>query len=107
MAIPITYTNIPVNNIMTPGSRYRKQNIIYYGEQKFLTFDTYIRKPYVAKGDEKVMVITKGVEYRPDLVSQDFYGFPDNWWRIMEANSMMDILEFKAGITIILPDLTI
>lgn len=104
MTVPIVYTNIPVQQLMTPASRYRKQTIIYYGEQNFLTFDTYLRKPYVPVGNEKVMVISKGVEYRPDLVSQDFYGFPDNWWRILEANGMMDIYDFKAGKTIMLPN---
>jgi hypothetical protein len=92
---------------MTPSSRYRKQSVIYYGEKKLLTFDTYVRRPYIAKGNEKVMMVTKGVEYRPDLVSNDYYGFPDNWWRIMEANNMIDIWEFRAGRTILLPELTI
>jgi hypothetical protein len=81
--------------------------VIYYGESKIMTFDTYLRKTYFPKGNEKVMLITKGVEYRPDLVSQDIYGFPDNWWNILEANKMMDIFEFKAGRTILLPDLSL
>lgn len=107
MTIPIIYTNIPTQNVVPPGSRYRKQAVIYYGEQNFLTFDTYIRRPYAAKGDEKVMVISKGVEYRPDLVSQDFYGFPENWWKILEANQMADIWEFRAGVTILLPNISL
>jgi hypothetical protein len=78
--------------------------VIYYGEQKFVTFPTYSRDAYVKTGTERVMVIKKGVEFRPDLVSFDVYGFPDNWWRIMEANNMKDIIEFKAGKTIVLPD---
>ena len=92
---------------MTPASRYTKQTIIYYGEQNRLAFNIYNRKPYTPKGDEKVMLITKGVEYRPDLVSQDFYGFPDNWWKIMEANNMFDIMDFKAGVTLLLPGLSL
>lgn len=107
MTVPVEYTNIPVQNLMVPGSRYRKQTVIYYGEPKFLTFNTYTRTPYTRTGSEKVMVLTKGVEYRPDLVSNDFYGFPDNWWRIMEANGMLDIWDFKAGKTIILPNVSI
>jgi hypothetical protein len=107
MTVPVFYTQIPTNKVMTPSSRYKKQNIIYYGEQKFMTFDTYFRINYVQKGNERVMVITKGVEYRPDLVSNEFYGFPDNWWKILEANKMMDIWEFKTGKTIILPSLTL
>lgn len=97
-------TTIPTQNLVTPSSRYRKQLVLYYGEQRFITFDTYIRIPYTPKGNEKVMVITKGVEYRPDLVSYDIYGFPDNWWRILEANNMKDIWDFKVGRTIMIPD---
>jgi hypothetical protein len=107
MSVPIVYTNIPAQSIVTPVSRYTKQVVIYYGENKLLAFNTYNRKVYVPKGDEKVMLVTKGVEYRPDLVSQDFYGFPDNWWRILEANGMIDVWQFKAGMTIMLPDLAI
>lgn len=104
MSVPISLASISAKTLVTPASRYTKQNVIYYGPNNLLAFDTYIRVPYTKKGDEKVMVIVKGVEYRPDLVSQDVYGFPDNWWRIMEANGMKDILEFKAGVTIILPN---
>jgi hypothetical protein len=107
LSVPIEYTSISSQKIMTPSSRYRKQSVIYYGERKLLTFDTYVRKAYVPNGKERVMVITKGVEYRPDLVSNDFYGFPDNWWRILEGNKMTDIWEFQAGRTIMLPELTI
>ncbi len=104
MTVPIEYTNIPTQNIVTPASRYIKQSVIYYSELKKLAYDTYFRRAYVPNGKEQVMLITKGIEYRPDLVSQQAYGFPDNWWRILEANKMLDILEFQAGRTIILPE---
>ncbi len=90
--------------LMAPGSRYMKQNVIYYSEKRLMTFDLYIRDTYIPNGNEKVMLITKGVEFRPDLVSFDIYGFVDNWWRILEANKMKDVWDFKAGKTILLPD---
>lgn len=104
MTQPIQPTNVAAKSIMSGGSRYITQNVIYYGEQRIITFDTYLRRPYQASGKERVMVITKGVEFRPDLVSQKVYNFPDNWWRILEANKMKDVYEFVAGKTIILPD---
>ena len=104
MTVPIEYPPITATSVVTPGSRYRDQTVIYYGERRFLTFATYVRKPYVPSGSERVMVVTKGLEYRPDLASHDFYGFPDNWWRILEANGMSDVYEFKAGKTVILPN---
>lgn len=104
MTTPIKNTSIRPNQVVSAGSRYLNQNVIYYGEKNTITFDTYIRKTYVPTGKEKVMLVTKGVEYRPDLVSYDVYGFVDNWWRILEANGIKDIWDFKAGTTIMLPD---
>ncbi len=98
------YSLVPAKKILVSGSRYLEQKVIYYGENRTLTLDIYKRKPYTVTGREKIMVITKGVEYRPDLVSYDVYGFTDNWWRIMEVNKISDIIDFKAGRTIILPE---
>ena len=100
---PIEFSQVAASQIVASGSRYETNRVIYYGEQRFLTFETYIRQEYVPSGTEQVMVITKGVEYRPDLVSFDYYGYPDNWWRILEVNGMKDIWDFKAGVTITLP----
>ena len=100
----IEIAKVDSDRVVSSGSRYLKQQVIYYGEPKILTFDTYNRTNYEPTGQERVMVITKGLEYRPDLVSFDAYGYVDNWWRILEANKMKDIWEFKAGKTIILPD---
>lgn len=104
MTQPVEPTRLRPERILAPGSRYLKQRIIYYGEKKLMTFNTYIRQPYRPNGNERVMMITKGVEFRPDLVSYDVYGFSDNWWRILEANNIKDVWDFKAGRTIILPD---
>lgn len=106
MAVPTQLANINPRKLVTPSSRYVNSRVIYWSEAKLITFETYIRKPYVASGNEKVMSITKGVEYRPDLVSFEVYGFPDLWWKIMEANGIADIIDFKAGRTILLPNLT-
>jgi hypothetical protein len=104
MSQKIEISRVQPRSILPSGSRYMKQNVIYYGEKRIITFDTYNREKYEPNGREKVMVINKGVEYRPDLVSYDYYGFTDNWWRILEVNGIKDIFEFKAGKTIVLPD---
>lgn len=103
MSVPIEVANIDKKTVITSTSRYMKQNVIYYGEDRLLTFDIYLRSKYTRTGNEKIMLVSKGVEYRPDLVSYQVYGVPDMWWRIMEANGMKDIMEFAAGKTIILP----
>ena len=105
MTIPIEYSELSTDLVVASGSRYQNSRMIYYGEQRLLTLETYMRQIYELTGKESVMVITKGVEYRPDLVSYDYYGFPDNWWKIMEVNKLKDIMEFKAGLTIMLPSL--
>lgn len=104
MTIRIEEANIRTDNIVGGQSRYLGQKVIYYSDKRFITFETYNRKPYVPTGKEKVMVITKGVEFRPDLVAYDVYRVQNLWWKIMEANKIYDIYDFVAGKTIILPD---
>jgi hypothetical protein len=104
MTIRVENTTIRADRITKGMSRYRNQTVIAWGEERFTTFDTYIRPEYKVTGKERVMMITKGVEFRPDLVSFDVYGFVDVWWKILEFNGMKDIWDFKAGVTIWLPD---
>lgn len=99
----IEEADISSEKILAPNSRYLKQKVIYYGEQRRSTFNTYRRVVFTPSESDKMMVITKGVEYRPDLVSFDQYGFVDLWWKILEVNKMKDIFEFEAGKNIILP----
>lgn len=103
MTVPIQSTNIPPERVIKGFSRYSDSTVIQWGDQKRIAFTTYFREPYVRTGTEKVMLITPGIEYRPDLVSYDVYGMPDAWWKIMEANGIYDIMDFKAGLTIFLP----
>lgn len=100
----IELSKLRADSIVPITSRYANQSVIYYGEKRILTFDTYNKRKYNFDGNEKVMLITKGIEYRPDLVSYDVYGFVSNWWRILEVNNMKDIWEFKSGKTIIIPN---
>jgi hypothetical protein len=105
MTVQIQSTSIPVNRVIKGYSRYANSEVIQWGTEKRLAFTTYLRQPYKRTGSEKVMLITPGIEYRPDLVAFDIYGFPDIWWKIMEVNGIQDILDFKAGRTIFLPSL--
>jgi hypothetical protein len=36
-------------------------------------------------------------------VSLETYGVVDYWWKILEANNMKDIFDFKSGVNIRLP----
>lgn len=104
VANKIEYADIRPAEFVTRLSRYSESKVVYYSETKIITFETYKRKAYVPSPRDQVTVITPGMEYRPDLMSFDKYGAPDFWWKIMEANSMKDVTEFKAGRTIVLPE---
>lgn len=103
MANPIEYAANAATTFVTPTSRYSSSRVIKYSSEKITTFETYKRRPFVMSADDQLAVIPNGMEYRPDLMSVQRYGTTDFWWRIMEVNKMKDIMEFRAGKTIILP----
>jgi hypothetical protein len=37
-------------------------------------------------------------------MSNQAYGTPDFWWKILEVNGMKDIFEFKSGENIVIPN---
>jgi hypothetical protein len=104
MANKIEYTNLRATDFVTSVSRYANSKILYYSDEKIITFETYKKKEFKPSPSDQVAVIPPGMEYRPDLVSKDKYGVPDFWWKIMEVNNIKDIIDFKAGRTIILPE---
>lgn len=104
MANQITVANLNNSSFVDSTSRYFNSTIIYYGINQLVTFVTYVREPIPTTPQDKYYVVTKGTEYRPDLVANQAYGVPSFWWKIMEANGMMDILEFKAGANIRIPN---
>jgi hypothetical protein len=103
MANYIENANLEPNRFVTPSSRYIFNKVLYYGENKFLTFELYKKKEIPANQRDRYYVVTGGTEYRPDLVSQKAYGTVDFWWKIMEANNLKDILDFKAGLNVRIP----
>jgi len=87
-------------------SRYANSTVVYYhiGNQKKITFTTYKKSvSNKAKEGDNYTVVPPGMAYRPDLVSQSIYGTTDFWWKIMEANNIKDIYDFKAGTNLRLP----
>lgn len=104
MANKIEYTTISPEIFVTNFSRYSNSSVIYYSDNKILTFTTYKKKKYTPGANDQVAVIPSKMQYRPDLVSKEKYGTVDFWWKIMEVNNIIDIFDFKAGKTIILPD---
>lgn len=98
-------TKIDNRTFVTTASRYMNSKVIYYGELRRITFNLYKRGNSGVTKDDRFMIVTKGYEYRPDLVSVKVYGLPDYWWRIMEANGIADIFDFKAGINIRIPSM--
>lgn len=95
--------NLVTSNIISATSRYANSKAEYYGDVNRITLKTYNRKNLKRNPADQFAVIRAGYAYRPDLVSQETYGMPDYWWKIMEYNGMKDILEFEAGKNIVLP----
>ncbi len=103
MANKLEVTTYSTQGFVTATSRYADSAIVYYGDFKILTFTTYKRHAYTPQADDMYSVVPAGWEYRPDKASMEVYGTPDFWWKILEANNIFDIYDFKAGINIRLP----
>ena len=104
MANRIEYTeHNPLRGFTVLTSRYANNQIIYYGDLKRMTYTTYKREEIPTSDQDKYTVVPAGMEYRPDLMSQRVYGLPDMWWRILEANGLKDVWDFKTGLNIRLP----
>ena len=97
----IVKTTAEGGSYVSPSSRYFLAPLIFYEDR--LTYPIYRKKELSFNPTDQHYEITREFEYRPDLVSMNFFGAPDFWWKIMEMNGMKDILEFKAGRNIILP----
>lgn len=98
--------NINTDKFVNTTSRYKNSTVVYYNTpyKKVLTFNTYKKQvSNIPTEDDTFTVVSPGMEYRPDLLSYQFYGTPDFWWKILEANNIKDIFDFKTGINIRLP----
>jgi hypothetical protein len=104
MANLIEHTKISAKRFVPVSSRYAETQVVYYTENKLLTFVTYKKSPTTLGSKDRYYVVSPGTEYRPDLVSQTAYGTVDFWWKIMEANNIKDVFEFKAGLNIRIPN---
>lgn len=104
MANYIEVADIDPKRFVPVSSRYADASVVYYTENKLLTYTTYKKVPIALSQNDKYYVVTPGTEYRPDLVSQSAYGTVDFWWKIMEANNIKDVFEFKAGLNLRIPD---
>ena len=103
MANYFELSKINANKFTNVSSRYAQSPVVYYTEKKLLTYPLYRKTPVNSSKKDKFTIISKGQEYRPDLTSWEFYGEPDFWWKIMEANNIKDIFEYRSGLSIRIP----
>ena len=104
MANFVEQTNINAKRFVNTSSRYTESKVLYYTENKLLTFNLYRKTAIDRSSSDKYYVVTPGTEYRPDLISRMAYGTVDFWWRIMEANNIKDIYDLKTGLNIRIPE---
>src|ERR1035437_3500550 len=101
MANKLTVTTLrPTDGYVDSTSRYSNSTIVYYGDDNLLTFETYKRGVQTDATSDRYTIIPAGMEYRPDLMSNQIYGVPDLWWKILEVNNIFDVFDFKAGTNI-------
>ena len=103
-----TATGLKNSDFVTNTSRYAKSTIIYWGDKKVITFETYKRQPKTFSKQDKFLVVKAGEEFRPDLIAQRAYGASliSIWWKIMEANDVFDVFDLRVGLTLRIPPLS-
>lgn len=94
---------MPQSVQLPPNSAFVKTPIYQVGDK--VAFG--LRRPVVPPADDDQLVeVTQGWEGRLDLLSADFYGTPELWWVLAEANQMIDPLgEVRLGAQIRVPRL--
>lgn len=103
----IENANMSTDRFVSALSRYKQSTVIYYtvGNRKNISFTTYKKQvKSTPNSKDKYMLIPPQFEYRPDRLSKELYGTVDLWWKIMEANDIKDIYEFKANLNIRIPN---
>jgi len=103
MIFPVEKSNTPTKSLVSNTSRYLNSNVLLYGDNKVMTFETYKKQPIQENQDDRYAIVTAGEEFRPDRTSFRAYNTPDYWWRIMEANNIKDVFDYKSGLNIRLP----
>lgn len=103
MANYFELSKIRARKFVNVSSRYAESPVVYYTEKKLLTYPLYRKTPIGSSKKDKFTIISKGHEFRPDLTSYEFYGVTDFWWKIMEANNLKDIYQYRAGLSIRIP----
>ena len=106
MSNHIEPANLNNDRFVSALSRYKNSTVIYYtvGNRKNITFTTYKKQiSNIPSPKDKYMIIPPQFEYRPDRLSYELYGTVDLWWKIMEANDIKDIFDFKAYLNIRIP----
>ena len=96
-------TVLSASRFVNTASRYYDSRVVYYTENKLLTFNLYKKTEIPLSSNDKYLVVSSGQEYRPDLISKMAYGAVDFWWRIMEANGIKDVFDIKIGLNLRIP----
>lgn len=105
MAVEIVETDIDPqsSNLVEITSRYAESEVIYYGNNRVVTFKTYKREIIAESDNDLFLTITPGEEFRPDLVSNRVYGVSSFGWLLMQFNKIKDVFDFRAGVNLRIP----
>ena len=96
-------TKTTASTYASPNSRYLDSIVYYYGDQNKITYETYKRKDIEETSNDRYAILESKYQWRPDRFAADVYGNKNLWWKIMEANNIYDIHDFKTGVQIRIP----
>jgi len=101
-------TDAHLENIEALTSRYqltpKTEDPNYSGVTRY----TLWQRPNIvfASADAARHAVTPRTEYRPDLISYDYYDTVDYWWAIMDVNEIRDVFtELVRGTVVVVPPL--
>lgn len=88
------------------SDRYKGKMILSDDKGVHLQF---IQQRWLPKYDTKDMLIYVDAkyQYRPDIISVDYYNTPLYAWAILAANDLRSIWEIEAGMYLKIPDIAV
>lgn len=86
------------------SNRYEKKILITDPAGQHIQF---IQKRWIPKAskDDQLVYIDTRYQYRPDIISVDYYNTPLHAWAIMSANGIRSVFELEAGTYIKIPNI--
>lgn len=86
------------------SNRYKNKKLITDPAGQHIQF---IQKRWIPKAEDndQLVYIDAKYQYRPDIISVDYYNSPLYAWAIMSANGIRSVYELEAGTYVKIPNI--